>query len=107
MARLTVSRDSGYADRIRKYRVLVDGTEVGRLGDGESLTVEVQPGPHTVQAKIDWCGSRVLDLAVSDSGCAVKLCSALRGWRKFVGAFYVFFNWNGYIVAQQVSQGVA
>ena len=107
MAKLTVSRDSGYADRIRKYRVLVDGTEVGQVGDGESLTHEVQPGSHTVQAKIDWCGSRVLDIEVPESGSSVNLRSASRGWLVFAVIFFVVFYWNGYVVIEEATRDVA
>lgn len=103
VATLTASRDSGWADRLRKYRVLVDGTEVGRLADGESLQHELQTGRHTVQAKIDWCGSRVLGIDVGDSGCKVHLRSALRGWRKYAAVFYFVFNWNGWVVAERAA----
>ena len=81
--------------------------EVGRLGDGESLTHEVQPGPHTVQAKIDWCGSRVLDIEVPDSGSSVNLRSASRGWLTFAVVFFIVFNWNGYVVIEEALGDVA
>ena len=82
MPTLTVHRDRGWTDRFRRYRILVDGAEVGRLRQGERLAVEVAPGPHEVEARIDWCGSRVLEFECADEApVEVVVRSAVRGWR--------------------------
>ena len=44
-------------DTARRYRVLVDGKEVARLANGESCRVDLAPGRHEVEARIDWTGS--------------------------------------------------
>jgi hypothetical protein len=36
MPTITISRDSGWADRLREYRILVDGVEMARVGNGEN-----------------------------------------------------------------------
>lgn len=56
---------TGYRDRLRRYRVLVDGLTIGRLRRGESVEVPVSAGRHTVRVKIDWTGSptEVVDVA--------------------------------------------
>jgi hypothetical protein len=46
--------DSGSRDSWRRYRVLVDGEEVGRLSRGESARFHVGLGRHVVQVVIDW-----------------------------------------------------
>jgi hypothetical protein len=35
-AAIALSRGSGYADRLRAYRVMLDGVEVGRIRNGET-----------------------------------------------------------------------
>lgn len=54
-----------WRDRYRSYRVLIDGSGVGRLRRGEQLEVTVSPGPHRVRIRIDWSGSKevVVDVA--------------------------------------------
>ncbi|SHN44710.1 hypothetical protein [Cryptosporangium aurantiacum] len=42
----------------------MDGRRIGKLKRGESLTVEVSPGPHKVQALIDLDGSHRLEVNV-------------------------------------------
>jgi hypothetical protein len=76
MPTLTVQRDKGWADKIRKYRILLDGAEIGRLSEGQVLRQQITGGPHFVEAKIDWCGSRPLHFeAVSPA-----ICGAGRLW---------------------------
>src|SRR5580698_7045736 len=65
-ASISLTRDSGYADRRRQYRVLIDGVEVGRIADGATESYAVTPGNHTLVLKIDWCGSKLLNFDVQD-----------------------------------------
>lgn len=95
---ITLSRDSGYADRIRAYRVLIDGTEVGTIDNGESKTFSVEPGPHEMVLKIDWCGSNTVkfDLPVSRS-IGFECGSNLRGVGIFLSFYYVLFARDQYL----------
>lgn len=71
---IEISRPAGgYTDRARAYQVLVDGREVGKLRDGQRITVDVPPGRHEVFARIDWCLSPtvVLELAAGEKACLV------------------------------------
>ena len=49
-------RDGGWHDRLRTYRILVDGQEVGRVGAGETVEAAVGAGRHEVEARADRCG---------------------------------------------------
>lgn len=98
MPTLTVRRDRGWTDRCRTYRILVDGAEVGRLRQGERLTVEIAPGPHEAEARIDWCGSRPLSFAC-DEGQDVEIVvrGAVRGWRRLFAARTVLRRPDDYL----------
>jgi hypothetical protein len=50
---------------MRRYRIEVDGKPAGRLRPRGQLTVEVSPGAHRIQARIDWSGSPALGVHVS------------------------------------------
>jgi hypothetical protein len=81
MATLTVRRDKGYADKFRKYRIRLDGLEIGQLAEGTVLCQDINEGPHVVEAKIDWCGSQPLDFHALAGEQVLLVRSALRGWR--------------------------
>jgi hypothetical protein len=46
--------NSGYQDAWRRYKVFVDGEEVGRLSRGDSARFDIEPGSHVVEVGIDW-----------------------------------------------------
>jgi hypothetical protein len=98
LASITVSRDAGYADAVRAYAVKIDGKEVGKLMPGDSATYRVTPGNHTLQASIDWCGSKPTPVSVPDgANAAFSLHSALRGPWLFLALWYVLFDRSGYL----------
>lgn len=106
MAKLTVQRDTGYADKLRKYRVFLNGSEIGQLAEGAVLHQEIGEGSHTLEARIDWGGSRPLKLNASTSDRVVVVRSALRGWRVILALLYVIFNRQGYLTLDLQGSGV-
>lgn len=78
-ATLIVEREqSTKHDPIRRYRVQVDDQEVGRLRHGERCEVQLAPGRHEVQVRIDWTGSPVRMIDVRD-GDVIRLLVSHRG----------------------------
>jgi hypothetical protein len=65
MSQLTIARGSAWGDKLRPYRVFVDGKSVGEIRESSEITVPVTTGKHTVQLRIDWCASPELQIAVS------------------------------------------
>lgn len=95
---ISVSRDSGYADRLRDYRVLLDGAEIGRLGNGAAKTFEIPSGPHLLMIKVDWGRSNIVAFDVGESQIARFLCgSILRGWRLVLAIYYMSFGFRNYL----------
>jgi len=71
VARLRLYREPvAWVDRLRAYTLLVDGEARGRIGQGETLEIELAPGDHIVQMQIDWATSAEL---VVDGGRDVAL----------------------------------
>jgi hypothetical protein len=54
---LVVRRGKGYVDKVRAYKVLIDGQEVGRIKQDEEQSFPVTPGRHQLQLKLDWVTS--------------------------------------------------
>jgi hypothetical protein len=68
-ARLVVERKGGtYADRLRAYRVLVDGQHVASVRDGEVVATPIDAGEREVELRIDWARSRRLQVKAVPGG---------------------------------------
>jgi hypothetical protein len=65
---LTIERPSAWRDRIRKYRIVVDGEGFGTVGNGQTVTFEVAAGVHRLQARISWTGSEEVAIDVPAGG---------------------------------------
>src|SRR5271156_3708012 len=88
MTNLTIVRDSGYADRLRAYKIVLDGAAIGTIRNGETKTFPIFPGPHSLSLKIDWCGSKPAEFkAAGGVSVAFDAKSNLRGSR-IVGALW-------------------
>lgn len=99
---ITISRDSGYADRVRAYLVMVDGKELGRLKNGETKTFPLEPGTHKIVMKIDWCGSNTITFSLADGESARFTCgSSLRGTQMFFSLYYIIFARDQYLWLKQ------
>ncbi len=96
MSSITVCRNkSRWQDRARDYHVLVDGEMRASVANGESCTLPVTPGNHTVQMKIDWCYSPLETVAVDNSGAVVLECGA--NAHPLLALLYVSVWRNNYI----------
>ena len=102
MPTLTVRREKSWADKIRKYRILVDGLEVGQIGGGDMLRQWIENGPHVIEAKIDWCRSQPFLFETQSEDHVVHVRSALCGWRVLFSLFYVVFHRREYLTLELV-----
>jgi hypothetical protein len=63
-----------WQDRVRAYKILVDGAEVGEVRQLGEFLVPVAPGRHSVQFKIDWCCSPSIEIEVAEGATEVVAC---------------------------------
>jgi hypothetical protein len=54
---LVLTRAKTMSDKMRAYKVIVDGTEVGRIKEGEEASYKLDSGSHNLLIKIDWTSS--------------------------------------------------
>ena len=65
MGTLVLRRPAGrWRDRVRAYRVEVDGEWRFDIRSGESRVLELSAGPHRLRARIDWSGSPEVEVEV-------------------------------------------
>jgi hypothetical protein len=95
----------GYRDLLRRYAVLIDGVQAGRIGRGQTLRFDVPPGVHKLQLKIDWCVSTRLTAEVEPGKSVYFACSP--GGDVSEGLAAVTANKGDYISLWQTAEPVA
>lgn len=100
---ITITRDSGYADRLRKYKVLLDDVEIGEISNGETKSFEVAPGEHILQLKIDWaCSNEVNFAQKNNESLKFEVSSPVRGLRIIFAVFYGTIFSNRYLNLKRI-----
>jgi hypothetical protein len=101
VTQIRLVRDSGWADRLRAYHVIVDGEEVGEISNGETKDFRVSPGHHQIRLKIDWCGSNILAFEVAEGDKPTFYAkSNLRRGRVWLGLWYALFARGRYLLIE-------
>jgi hypothetical protein len=54
----------------RRYKIFIDGVQRDLLAGGDEIEVDVEPGNHEIQARIDWTGSEAVTVTVRDGETA-------------------------------------
>ena len=88
---IKIKRDSGWADRLRRYKILLDGTEVGTIKNGQELLLNAQAGEHELFLKIDWMRSNKVVFESGESVVEFECSSSLRGLKLFLALVYSLF----------------
>lgn len=102
---IKIKRDSGFVDKIRAYKIVLDGDVVGKIMEGEHIEIDVAPGNHQVYLKIDWCKSNTVEFEVSETMLDFECGSSLRGerfWLPFIELIYITFKRNQYLWLRKV-----
>jgi len=73
---LTLVRRVDQTNYLRKYKVILDGAEVGEIASGETKHFPISPGKHEVSVKIDWCRSIPHKFSLLEGGNERLLCGA-------------------------------
>ena len=69
-----MNRGTGFADAKRAYKIELDGSVAGKISAGESVELNVEPGPHRIRLKVDWCSSNYLDFQAAPGETVVFDC---------------------------------
>lgn len=102
-SKIRISRTTAFADKVRAYRVLIDGQEVAQIHDGQTIEIPVSSGRHSIVGKIDWCGSETLIFEVRPGMTTYfSLNSNVTGWRSMFGMLYLTLWKNEYLKLQPV-----
>lgn len=91
---IEIIRESRYADRIRAYKIVLNGQEAGKVRNGDRTYLEVPAGRHQIQFRIDWGYSQILEFDVPAGGMTSVSCC---GRNPFTALYYTTFGRNKYV----------
>ena len=97
-AEIEVERTSSLFAFIYKMRILIDGQEVGRVGNGDKIRFKVAPGIHEIRVKMTFCGgsSRPLSFQVKSGDFKrFRAGKAFGGFSMFTGLWMFNFIFSG------------
>jgi hypothetical protein len=95
-AYVEIERDANlWRDRLRAYRVLIDGTPAGKVQWGSTWKLAVPPGSHRMRLAMDWARSPEVDFDVQPGETACFRCGpnaaswrilydGTIGWRRYI-----------------------
>jgi hypothetical protein len=83
-----------WLDRLRAYRVLIDGEEVGAVRDGGTCRVPVSPGLHGVELRVDWARSEPTVVEVPRGQVVTLEC---RGPSQFTAPYWLTWGRRRYL----------
>src|SRR5438876_8629167 len=98
--KLRIIRRSGYADVLRSYRIIINGSEVGTIASNAVLELEIPSGPLTIEARVDWGRSRPLMIeAVPDQRIEIEVSNH---WGAPLAIWASTFGCRSYLALKQL-----
>jgi hypothetical protein len=61
---IVLHRARAWGGSLRSYRVFIDGEKAGYVSSGETRAFLVSRGQHRVRVRLDWAGSREVEVSV-------------------------------------------
>lgn len=104
--RLTIKRATQFADKLRDYAICIDGAHAGVIRAGTALTLELPVGRHKVVARIDWCSSNVLDVAVrAEDATEIEVGSNALAAAGLAALYSITFGRSKYLYLRPLPRG--
>lgn len=66
-SKVTIYNKEQQVNKLRKINILLDGKYCCAIANGATHSIALTPGAHTLEAKIDWCGSAPVPFEIKDS----------------------------------------
>jgi hypothetical protein len=106
-ARIIINRSSEWMNRVRAFKVFIDGEQVGTIKNGGAEEFKIDPGVHTVVCKVDWCSSQELGIVVSDGETEyLKVSNGMKYYYYLVIPMVVVLAYNFYIVMARAARPI-
>jgi hypothetical protein len=97
---LRIIRHSGFADFLRSYKIIINGSEVGSIARNSVLNIEVPSGPLRIEAQVDWGRSRPLLMeATPNQKIEIEVSNH---WGALLAIWAITFGYRSYLALKQL-----
>jgi hypothetical protein len=90
-----------WTDRLRSYKVRIDGEQVGELRPEDETTFDVEPGWHEVQLAIDWARSQRMRVQLADGEKVRLVC---HGRNPLLALYWITLGRSRYIALERADE---
>ena len=67
MATIRLKRTNEFNNRLREYKIFINGQQVGTIANGETKDFPAKVGRQIVTARIGWCSSPNIPVDVQEN----------------------------------------
>lgn len=100
---IIIKRESAYADKLRKYKIVLDGKVIGELADGQSKSFDAKSGEHTLRMKIDWARSNEVKFQSTENETIhFRTSNRMRGVKMLLAIIYATILRNRYLELERI-----
>ncbi len=88
---LTMIREAQYVNSLRNIRIFLDGYELVKIKNGETLNLPINPGQHYLYGQVDWMKTHQIAFVINPGERkAFHLFSPVKGGKMWI-PFYVYY----------------
>lgn len=91
MATLKIIRRFEFINLNRKFRIYIDGKSLGKISSGETKEFNIPEGEHSLNAKIDWCGSEDFPISIKINETKTVIISGFKYGSVLIFLFVLLF----------------
>ncbi len=105
MTEIIINRNSSKFDKVRAYKIMLNGKKVETIRDGGNVKLKIDSGEHELYLKIDWCRSNKINFTIADGEIkSFETGSSLQNKFFLMGFVYITFKKNKYLwINEQVT----
>jgi hypothetical protein len=102
---IVVIRPKQFADRLRAYKLYIDGKPVGKIKAGQEVCLSIPQNSSKLLAKIDWCSSNEFDLSAIKENEKLEIVNTMseKAWIPFYIIYLTTVGRKKYLRVEKAS----
>jgi len=105
MANLKIVRPQKFLAKYKKFKILVDGQDIGDIADGETMEFDLAQGAHKMCGKSRWRGSKEIYFSITGNEMVTYSLSRTNyNTIAFIIAIFIIFR--RHFLDQYIDKGI-
>ena len=97
---LRLVRGPGFADRLRRYKILLNGAQVATIPHDTVMDLQVPSGSLMIEARLDWGRSQPLTIEAL-AGRTIQI-EVSNYWGAFLAFWGITFGFRTYLILKRL-----